>query len=86
MGEVPLYGLLFGVEGVDAMRRRARLRVRSGKRTSPQVHIPLYGPLYGGVQREGLVTCCLSLPLSPPSPTNPLPHMTRAIAFNGFGE
>ena len=27
-------------------------------------HTPLHSPLYGGVQREGLVICCLSLSTS----------------------
>ena len=61
-------------------------------RSSPALdHIPLYGPLYGGVYREGPVTCYLSLPLPlslcpPPHPQTHLhraPHVTRAIAFNG---
>ena len=41
-------------------------------RISPPLldHIPLYSPLYAGVQREGLVTWSLSLSISPPSPTH----------------
>ena len=30
------------------------------------VHIPPYSPLYGGVYREGLATCCVSLSSPPP--------------------
>ena len=37
-------------------------------------HIPLYSPLYGNVQREGLVAWCLSL--SPPSPCTHKPNYT----------
>ena len=40
--------------------------VRKAIRSPPALHhIPLYSPLYGGVYRAGLVTCCLFLPESP---------------------
>ena len=38
-------------------------------------HIPLYSPLYGGVEGEGLVICCLSLP--------PPPCQSRAVLPRG---
>jgi len=40
-------------------------------------HIPLYSPLSGGVDVEGLVTCCLSLSLSH-SLTHTHDHAERA--------
>ena len=45
-------------------------------------HIPLHNPLYGGVHREGLVSCCIP-PFTRPHRAT---HMTRAITLNGFGE
>ena len=39
-------------------------------------HIPLYSPLFGGVSREGLVTCSL-----PQTHLHRAPHMTRAIGL-----
>jgi len=61
--------------------------------TYPRRHIPLYSPVYGGVQCKGLATSCLCLPsLSrppPPSTTNPTtpcsPYDARP-RIDGFGE
>ena len=44
-------------------------------------HIPLYSPLYGDVQREGLVTCCISFSLPPPSPTHQTTPGDHASVF-----
>ena len=43
-------------------------------------HIPLYSPLYGGVYREGRVTCCLSPPTPPPIHPQNQPHRAPRMA------
>ena len=60
-----------------------RPQVSAGFRP-PLDHISLHSPLYGGVQREGLVTCSL-FHFHPHPPRHRNSHTTCAIGFNGFG-